>query len=446
MKNRPTSRKIAVQVLSRFERDRSRLDDLIAEHIKDQFPDPRDRRYIKRVTAGVVRNLSYLDWIIMQFYRKNYNKAQIRLKNILRLAIFEIIYMDAIPNHATVNEFVELAKAELSHPQSRVVNGILRNLLRTPDLPDPAEKIEDEAQKLSVLYSFPVWLVKRWLALWGRAETEQLLAAFNKTPRYELAVNTARISTKDFLAKLKEHKIDFEQSRLAPELISVKNMQQVRESGLLEEGWCSVHDESAHIPVMLLEINDGQVVLDMCSAPGGKLIQILQQNRQITALAVDSNLPRLRRARENIQRLGLGPVHFVVADGLHLPFKPVFDNILLDAPCSGLGVIGKHPDIKWRRSMAEITQFSHLQSGLLNNAAEVLKPGGRLVYSTCTIDPLEDEDVVERFSTVRHEMKRLSLPAHLDALSQANYIRTFPHRHGTDGSFAVVFQKINTDT
>lgn len=447
----------AYRILLTFEQKKPRLDDLLDETLRKSNLNSPDRRLLKSLTSGVVRHVYYLDWLAGQLYFGNYKKALDKEKVVLRLGLYELVFLKNIPARATLHEYVELAKNQIAPNSGKRVNAILRTYLREGGELQPDKKIGDPAQLISILHSFPLWLVKRWIEFWGEDETAKLCAALNQPPQFDLIVNEDKISFQQFQERLAEARIEFLPSTIIDNMIMVSDIQGVIEAGLLEEGCCAVQDESAAIPGQLLQISTDDVVLDVCAAPGGKYLQILRglnnpatlhgSDKLLTvkgmAIAADVDLKRLKRVRANVQRMGPEHGYYVVADGRHLPFKPVFTRILLDAPCSGLGVIRKHPDIKWRRSFSEIMDFSRLQSDILLNAAQLLRAGGALVYSTCTIDYLENENVVESFlSEHSAKYKLLELPDRFANAKDTTYLRTFPHHHQSDGSFCAILQKI----
>jgi 16S rRNA (cytosine967-C5)-methyltransferase len=227
--------------------------------------------------------------------------------------------------------------------------------------------------------------------------------------------------------------------------VKVTDIQAVIENGWFDKGYCSLQDESAALPVELLEINDSDIVLDICSAPGGKLTQILEEEKKdILLFALDIDINRLKQVKRNVQRLKKKNVFFVAADGTALPLKPVFSKVLLDAPCSGLGVIRKHPDIKWRRTMDEILEFSRLQQALINEAGEILRKKGRLVYSTCTLEPHENNNVTAFFQEQnRNDFRPIKPGDKFKHLSKDEYIQTFPQRDDMDGAYCALLEKIS---
>ena len=437
------ARAAAYKVLFIFQQNFSRLDDLLEEELSKNDFSARDRRFLKNLTSGVVRHLRLLNWTAEQLYHGRYRKLLLKNKVILQLALYEIKFLDHIPSRATLDQYTALAKKKSGLRPAQMVSGLLHAYLRRADELCPEKLIGDFAERLAVQYSFPDWLIKRWLHLWGGEETEALCRALNRPPLFELRVNTSKISVTKFTALLDKQGIVWQASPHFPELLRVDRPQAVLAEKWIEEGWCSFQDESALLPVELLQIEKGDAVLDMCAAPGGKYGRLLDRfGGSILAVAVDMDKERLRRVKETAQRIAPGAGYFVVADGRRLPFKIRFNKILLDAPCSGLGVIRKHPDIKWRRTMREISEFARLQEELLQSAGQHVQKGGRLVYSTCTIDPLENQNVAETFlEKQKRHFQIIKPPLIAQPFAAAQFVQTFPHRHQTDGSFCTVFKK-----
>ncbi len=438
-----TAREIAFRVLLNFEDRKPRLDGLLNDAYSKYKISQQDRKLLKNITSGVVRNFTYLDWIASQVYHGRYKKLLKKIKIILRMALYELIFVEHIPARATINEYVNLAKKMAGMGSGGQVNGMLRTYVRESGSLQPENSINVRAELIAVKYSFPEWLVKRWISVWGETETEALCEAMNTLPVFDIRINTGKISIPDFIDLLTENKIAFQASEHFDDMLKVSDIQAVRNNNWFDEGLCSIQDESAHIPVELLDLRAGDRVLDICAAPGGKYTQILKYHPdQILAVAVDQDFERLKIVKENVQRLGFKNRHFVVADGRALPFKSVFNKILLDAPCSGLGVINKHPDIKWRRDMDQIVEFAKLQESILSQAGELLAIGGNLVYSTCTVDPMENEMVIHDFMERNTEQFELSEPpVKFSGWVSNSLIRTFPHRDHKDGSFCALLHK-----
>lgn len=442
-KKEKEAREVAYYALITFEKEKRRLDDIVDE-LLEKFPlESRKRRFLKNLTSGVVRHLNYLDWFIARLYKGKLKKLFIKTRILLRMALYEILFMEAVPARATLFEYGALAGRLIDKRTTGLVNGILREFLRKKDALDPAKEIKDPAGRLSVVFSFPLWLIRRWIGFWGEQETEALCKKLNEPPVFDLRIIGKNISPEKFKALLKEKKIPFKESSAFSDMVTVWDVQAVVRNGWFEKGYCVVQDESARLPVEALQPQSGESVLDVCAAPGGKYTQILEAVQPDgLAVALDIDIQRLRRVRENVNRLGLSGGRYVCADARHLPFKPGFDKILVDAPCSGQGVIRKHPDIKWRREFSEIVEFSKMQQDILNTAIDALKPGGRLAYSTCTVDFLENENIVEQIKEIRTDQLRLiDLSDRFSGFTEKGTIRTFPHRHDTDGSFCALIEK-----
>ena len=392
------ARDISYGILRKFEASGKRLDRLEKEFKLNETLSQQDKKLAKNLISGSVRHLLYLDWIAGQLYHGSYKKLLIKTKTILRLALYELIFMEHIPARATINEYVNMAKKTVGKQQANMINAILRNFTRGKAELKPKKLIKDDEERISIQYSFPRWIVKRWITLWGMTEAEALCSALNKLPDFDLRINTALISVDEFFKMLDDAGVEFKKSIFSAKRVKVTDIQAVIENGWFDKGYCSLQDESAALPVELLGIHDGDLVLDVCSAPGGKLTQILEEEKKdVLLLALDIDISRLKQVKKNVQRLKKKNILFVVADGTALPLKPVFSKVLLDAPCSGLGILRRNPEKKWRPA-PDFATLSSLQARLIRNAAAMVRPGGILVYSTCTVHRQENEAIVQGFT------------------------------------------------
>jgi len=362
-----------------------------------------------------------------------------KLRILLRLSFYELLMLDFIPGRATVNEYVTLTKKLMNPRFANQVNGILRSYLRAKDIPYPEVPFE----RLSMQFSFPKWMIKRWLGFWDQDEVEQFCMATNKVPELNIRINAEKTSSSELKAQLDEQQIAWKENPSNINCLLIKDSQALLSGPWIEQGDFSVQDTSASLPVQLFSFRKDDLVLDMCAAPGGKYTQILEiAGRQITAIAMDQDISRLKVVKKNTDRLGLSGGKFVVADGRNLPFRKRFSKILLDAPCSGLGVIRKHPDIKWRREIEQLKEFSLLQSDLLDSGLSALQPGGHLVYSTCTIDPLENEEVLQKALNLdKTNIEIEKIPQEFVRFSDGQHLKTLPHLHHMDGSFCAIIKK-----
>ncbi|HTY37426.1 MAG TPA: 16S rRNA (cytosine(967)-C(5))-methyltransferase RsmB, partial [Bacteroidota bacterium] len=297
---------------------------------------------------------------------------------------------------------------------------------------------ENLVQYLSVFYSHPQWIVKRWLNRFGREETEKLLIVDNEISSLTLRINKLRVSASAFLTLLDERKIQYQGSRFVDHFIKVKSLSGISQLDVFQKGYFSIQDESAAMPVLLLAPRPGERVIDMCAAPGGKTTFIGElMNNEGEILAVDKYDSRLNLITTSCQRLGITNVTSMVADSSNLSVEPA-DRILVDAPCSGLGTLRKKPDIKWKREPEDIPRLAAQQMTLLDNASKLLRDGGVLVYSTCTTEPEENGDLVKAFLKNHPEfhLEDAGTIVNKSIVSPEGFVETFPHRHQLDGSFA----------
>jgi 16S rRNA (cytosine967-C5)-methyltransferase len=432
-------RLLAYYILLNFEKKADRLDDLLAETYKKNSLNSHQRRYIKNVTSGVLRFRSELDFFIRELFHGEFSKLIREVKIILRLALYELKFVKNIPEYSTVDEYVKVTKKKLSEKSASLTNAVLRNFLRRK------KEIETIHKKsgLTDKYSFPKWLIDNWVKRWGKQFTEQMCGAFNDPPTFDLRLNNLKISESDFEKILIENEIEYKKGKL-PGFFSTAQISKVVETGILEKGFCTVQDESAALPLLLWQLKNTDTLLDVCAAPGGKFTQAIENCPQLKlAIAIDENVARLKKVKENLKRLDQKG-YLVAADARHLPFTIKFSKILIDAPCTGLGVIIKHPDIKWRRNEKEILEFSQLQEKILTHGSQYLEKEGSLIYATCSIDPRENEEVINSF-LANHPEYEVSGDSFMQqkipfGRNDHGFIRTFPHTDLTDGSFVCLLR------
>lgn len=440
-----TPREISYKILLNFEESNKKLEDIINRTFKSVDISPKDKKSIYNTCSGIIRNLSLLDWKIGMLFKGNYNKSLKKFKVIMRLALFEIDYLDFIPSFATVNEYVSLTKRMLDKRNSSIVNGILRTYLREQGKFKPEKKFKFKETQISVKYSFPEWMIKNWITSFGEEETEKLCRAFNQRPEFDVRINTTKIKTDEFIRILEDNKITFTKSEYFPHILKITDVQKLHSLQLFERGLCSIQDESAFLATELLEIRKGDMILDACVAPGGKFTAILERGiADINLTGCDIFYDRLMLTKQNCQRLGFEKYSIIQSDAFSLPFKKEFNKIVVDAPCSGMGTFQKSPDIKWRRKQAEIFEFQKLQIGILKAVSKLVKLNGIIIYGTCTINIEENEQVVENFLKENNSFILLQPKKILDQFkTERNFLRTFPHIHKMDGSFAAILKRIH---
>jgi len=430
------ARLLAVQVLLRFEKHDEKLSDIINEVI-GRLPGPEDRRLLLQLTNGVVRNRVLLEWVVVRFVHGGFKKVPPAFSLILVLAACERFFIGNIPVFATTDQYTSLA-GRLVASRRKQVNAVLRKIAALPELPLPERPSLLTTEYLCLRYSFPAWLVERWIGFWGVEFTEALLNRFNQTPTFDLRIDGEMEAIE---AVFNDQQIEYEKSVWFENSVRTDNLQKVLGLAEFKMGRIAVQDESAQFPVRLLPEMESGLILDTCAAPGTKYRQLSIKYPQAAIIGMDSSLERLKKLQSILIRQQAGKPMLVVADARNLPFRCQFDLILVDAPCSGTGVIQKHPDIRWRRSLSEIAGFSDLQSEIIEAVAGSLSSGGTMVYSTCSIDPEENERVIQKFIKTHPEIQVEPVNIEKTKATADGFLRTFPQRELMDGSFSAVLKK-----
>lgn len=396
---------------------------------------PADRRLCQELVYGIVRWQATLDWLIA---RKTQNRPQkATLQDLLRLGLYQIFWLERIPGHAAVNETVELAKHLGFGPQAGFVNALLRGYLRELDLTRQA-LAELKTRQPSLGCSHPDWLVTRWQQRWGAPATAQLLAWNNSPPKTFARINTLKMDAEKLLPQWREENVEYDfvnRDWLEENLVfELKSHPPLERLPSFQQGSFYVQDPSTLLAVRTLAPQPGETVLDLCAAPGGKLTFIAQMMRNEGRLTACDNSPeRLKLVAENCQRLGVSCVRLVSNGELGAGASELFDRVLLDAPCSNTGVMRRRVDLRWRIRPQEIERLRREQSALLQTAASRLKPGGVLVYSTCSLQPEENQTVVAELLARRPEFR----------LESERELR--PFSDAVDGAYVARLRKVTSD-
>jgi 16S rRNA (cytosine967-C5)-methyltransferase len=440
----PDARALAWDILRRVE-EGGYADALLGHLLPSSGLGPRDQGLVTRLVYGTLAWQAYLDHLIAAFSRRPPNELDAAVRTVLRLALVQICVLSKIPDFAAVDTAVRLAKRYRGGAAVSFVNAVLRHAAvgwRTVPFPSPAD---DLGGYLSVRFSHPRWLVEHWLAGYGADGAEALVRANNEPAPTVLRVNALRAQRDEMVTRLRAAGWTAQATDYSPAGIVIEHGGDLASLPGSVEGDCSLQGEASQLVGFMVGAQPGERVLDACAAPGGKtahLAEIMQNRGEITAL--DPHAGGIERIAATVRRLGLSIVQLVVADALF--WTPAvdarFDRVLVDAPCSGLGTLRSHPEIKWRRTPADVTHLAALQLRLLGGLARHVRSGGVLVYATCTLTREENEDVIEAFLRAQPgfaiDDPRPSLPTNACALvGDDGALRTFPHRHGLDGFFAV---------
>eukprot|EP00250_Pteridium_aquilinum_P014071 c21761_g1_i1 orf=56-1726(+) len=413
--------------------------------------DTRGQRQVTEIVAGITRWKRYLDFLIKSYYDANgYDQMEPLLRQILRLGVYELVKMET-PAHAAINETVKLGKLALRDGAGNLVNGLLRSVSRDQDRGTLlAPKVEGDnrsrARALAVLHSHPVWIVRRWMSRYGEGETIKLMEWNNKPPTYGLRANLGR--REELLQELKELDVLCEPSSVLEDFVRLSvGLQAVIQGGLIEKGLCAVQDESGGLVVKIVDPQPGETIVDCCAAPGGKaLFMAACLKNQGKLLAIDIHKGKLQLLLDAAKRLGvesLVTTHLCDLGNFVNESDLLADKVLVDAPCSGLGVLSKRADLRWRKTAEDLDGLLNLQSDLLHFAARLVKPGGVLVYSTCSIETEENEGRVSEFLKHHPDFTLKSVEGYVPSqfVTQEGFFTSLPHRHFVDGAFAARLEK-----
>ncbi len=401
--------------------------------------DPRDRGLITEIVYGSVKNRGRLDYILNQFASVKVKKMDHWTRNILRMALYQILFLDKVPNSAAVDEAVKLAK-KYGHGD-KFVNAVLRNYLRGQDKIVWPDKAKEPVQYLAVTYSFPLWMAERFIQQYGLEKAEQLCEWFNRPAPLWIRTNTLKISRKELKAKLEQSGLTVLESIYTQEGLEILSPVNLHQLEAFQQGLFTVQDESSMLVALAAEPMAGQNVLDVCSAPGGKTTHMAQLMKNSGLIcACDIHKHRLDLIKENCKRLGITNVKLFKQDGTQLTerWQEPFDVVLCDVPCSGLGVLGRRPDARWAKESEDIEGLCAIQRQILQEAAKLVAPGGTLIYSTCTITPEENQQMVQQFMAQHPEFYLdETLPDCWLNVEKGGegYVQFLPFEDETDGFF-----------
>jgi ribosomal RNA small subunit methyltransferase RsmB len=439
----------AVQILLRVNQGGS-YTNLLLQSSLQHTRDPRDRQLITMLVNGVLKNRETLDFALRLHLRKPLSALPASVREILRVTAYQILYLDRIPAAVAINEGVELTKRQ-DYKFTGLVNGVLRQvMLQGWSLPWP-DKAKEPVRYLTVRYSHPEWMVRRWWKRWGFTETEKLCCLNNEPSPTWIRTNTLKITREDLFKILQTEGVKVELGARVPESLLIQDFGALERLESYQAGYFTVQDESSQLVAHVLQPCSGQTVLDACSAPGGKATHIAQlMGNKGEILAFDIYPHKLELVRLLAERLGIGIIHPVLGDARELPgVKPrSMQKVLVDAPCSGLGIIRRKADLRWQKKETDIQAMAKLQMQILEQAAKCVAVGGELLYSTCTIEPEENFEVAKTFRINHPEFEVVNIGTipfmQLEEQdikpAQKGMLQLLTQRHGTDGFFLAKFR------
>ncbi len=430
-------RGIAVKILNRVDRTDAYLDKLLEIEIKNSELSSKDKALLFEIVHGVIRWLGRIDWILNGFYKGQFSKCIPNVKNSMRVALYQILFLDRVPDHAAVNESVEFVKKLQGEKSANLTNAVLRNIIRSRKGIRYPNREEDLVGYLSAYFSHPSWMVKRWIARYGEQETEKLLIANNNRPSHNLRVNTIKTTADELKSLLKSVDLSYSDGKYLKEYLQLNVLTNITSWEYFQKGYFSIQDESTGFSCKALDPKPGMKILDLCAAPGGKtafLADMMKNQGEIVAL--DKFESRLELFKRNIERLGITNVRSVAKDAL-LFNENEFDGVIADVPCSGLGTLTKKPDIKWKKDLGDIRNLNKIQLKLVTKAASLVKVGGTVVYSTCTIEPEENIGIVNQFLEKHPNFKLINLGNDFDKdlIDENGCVQTLTSKHKVDGAF-----------
>lgn len=389
-------RKVAINILERIINEGAYSNIILSNELNNSDLSDKDKALVTEIVYGTLRRLKTIDTIIASFV-KDISIMDKKILNILRVAVYQMNYLDKVPSYAACNEAVEEAK-EISDKDSKLVNGILRNFVKKEGKFDIVfrNKIDEIAFDLS----FEPWMVRMFIKQYGEHEALEILEGLNNTPKMTVRVNSIKGDYEDVYEELEEAGYNIEEGCICPEAISIKGGKGIENNQAFVDGKITVQDESAMLISPLLDLEEGMKVLDLCCAPGGKTTHIGELlNNTGEVLGFDLHENKLELVKENYERLGITNIKLAQMDATKLDAKLVSyaDRVLLDVPCSGIGIIRKKPEIKWTKKRKNLKEIVEVQREILENAWEYLKTGGVMVYSTCTLNKEENEENIKWF-------------------------------------------------
>lgn len=435
-----TSRQLVLQLLIKMAKNTAFSNILLDEALLSSGLSPQDKKFTAALFYGVIERQITLDEIIKKYCNRPIAKLSVEIQQILRMGIYQLLYMDSVPESAAVNESVILAKQNKNPAASGFVNGLLRSFIRDGmEIPTSKNKIE----ALSLEYSCPQWLISKWMNEYGQAATRTMLETSLGRAPITIKVNTTKLGIDEIIPELEADGISAVRVENIPDCLEIKTGAGVEASSAYKKGYFHVQDISSQLCCMALAPKSDETVLDLCSAPGGKAFTLAEMmNNQGRLLAFDLHENRVQLIWKGAKRLGLSCIKAAVNDAKKLKENmPTADKILCDVPCSGLGVIRRKPEIKYKNPQ-DFENLPKVQLEILETSASYLKVGGELVYSTCTINKAENDDVIDEFLARHSEFEKAEILPNLRKPFGSYKATIFPDYCNSDGFFIAKVKKV----
>lgn len=429
------AREVIVNILEEVFNNNAYSNIILNSELKKSDLNVKDKALVTEIVYGTIKYRYSIDTILKQYIKKDLSLIQSNLLNILRSSIYQMNYLDKIPGYAAVNEAVDMAKKE-SEGAAKFVNGVLRSHLRN----DKEIHFNNPKEQMAFEYSFPKWMVELFIDQYGEYITKCILRGLNEVPYLTVRVNETKAAYDEVLEKLEELGYDAEEGCMCPEAIIIKKGRSIEENQLFKEGKITVQDESAMLVAPLMDLKENSIAMDLCSAPGGKTTHMSElMNNTGEVIAFDIHEHKLELIKHNANRLAINNIKLYLEDASKLNTKYInyADAVLIDVPCSGLGIIRKKPEIKWTKTARDLRGIIRIQRHIMDNAAQYLKSGGTLIYSTCTLNKEENQSNIQGFLEKHKdfELGKIYLgDAENIIYDEEGYVTILPNKH-MDGFF-----------
>ncbi len=435
-------RKTAYKVIYKVLKDNEMSSSLLSNEANKIKKNNGNHEFFYTLVKGVIKRKLYLEYICQQLTDdKKFAKTDLKIKILLYLGIFQIIYLDSVPDHSAVDTTVELAKDLFSQNTADFVNAVLRNYLRSDEIKLP----EDDIERISIEHSYPKDLIESWATIFGIEDTEYLAMYFNEFPEINIRVNNTATSIDKLISYFNKRGVTLKTYPGVSNVYKADKAQLVLDDVAFSEGYYSIQDAAASLVVDLVAPQQEDNILDMFAGPGGKttyMAELMNNNGQI--IAIDKYPKKVKLIKQALERLQISNVKLITQDALQYgPIAPAYDKVLLDVPCSGWGVLGKKSELRWQ-SHQKYNELLKIQSNALNYAAKFVKVNGYIIYSTCTMNPMENEDQITKFLSKHSNFELVSADQFVNSIyTDNNYLKTIPHKHQMDGSFGAKLKRLN---